>query len=399
MPTLVTTDRTSSLMENLVRQLDISPSKYKEAIDHFEAVKKHLENGQYPSSTGEGSAYVQGSFLLGTVVRPLKHGQEADYDLDVVFNLPMSQGSIEPAQLKKLVGDRLCEKSVYKDMLDPEGRRCWTLVYSSQDAIGFHMDILPATPDESRGSAEQVAITHREATHYEWRSSNPLGYSRWFKARQEKIFQQLQKAAKIALWESDTRVYKSADDIPDALVKTPLQRTVQILKRHRDARFAGKQNESDKPISIILTTLCAQMYDGEADVLSCVSKVIERLHSHAVLTSPDWMFKAQALHEPLIRRDNGGRWYIPNPVNPDENFADRWHEDNNRKARAFFEWLSWAKNDLVDSFKDGSVENAAKQLVPVFGESTIRKALPSFQPDGESAPYIHIKSAGKPWRS
>lgn len=39
--------------------------------------------------------------------------------------------------------------------------------------------------------------------------------------------------------------------------KTPLQRAVQILKRHRDIMFAG---DEDKPVSIIITTLAAKAY-------------------------------------------------------------------------------------------------------------------------------------------
>lgn len=399
MQTLIETSKTNTLLENIISQLDISPSKYKEAMDHFEAVKNHLENGEYERSIGKGTAYVQGSFLLGTVVRPLRYGQEADYDLDVVFDLPLSKFDVEPAHLKKVVGDRLREKSIYKGMLKQEGRRCWTLVYSSQDAIGFHLDILPAIPDEPQRSTGQIAITHREAERYEWRSSNPRGYGLWFKQKQQNIFRQLQKAAKTRLWESEPHVYKSADEIPDALVKTPLQRTVQILKRHRDVRFAGKHNEEDKPISIILTTLSAQVYNGEADVTSSVSRVIERLHSHAILLSSDWIHKAESLSEALVRRDANGHWYIPNPVNPNENFADRWHEDNHRKARAFFEWLSLAKTDLVDGFGDDSLENTAKHLSPIFGERAIRKALPDvqFSADRETAPFVQIKNPAKPW--
>ena len=38
----------------------------------------------------------------------------------------------------------------------------------------------------------------------------------------------------------------------------------------------------------------------------------------------------------LIRRLPDGTWYVGNPVNPAENFADRWHEDGHVRARAFF---------------------------------------------------------------
>lgn len=59
--------------------------------------------------------------------------------------------------------------------------------------------------------------------------------------------------------------YTQAEDIPDALVRTPLQRAIQIMKRHRDMRFNGHRDEDHKPISMIITTLAAKLYEGHAN--------------------------------------------------------------------------------------------------------------------------------------
>jgi hypothetical protein len=37
-----------------------------------------------------------------------------------------------------------------------------------------------------------------------------------------------------------------------------------------------------------------------------------------------------------IRVKDDGHWNIPNPVDPRENFADRWHENNNAKQSLSF---------------------------------------------------------------
>ncbi len=54
----------------------------------------------------------------------------------------------------------------------------------------------------------------------------------------------------------------------------------------------------------------------------------------------------------LITRTEDGKWYIPNPTNPGENFADKWHEEENgvrhARAKAFFQWVDWAKEDFLD---------------------------------------------------
>jgi hypothetical protein len=54
------------------------------------------------------------------------------------------------------------------------------------------------------------------------------------------------------------------EDVPEWRVKTPLQRAVQLLKRHRDVYFAG--DYENRPISIIITTLAAHAYKNQENV-------------------------------------------------------------------------------------------------------------------------------------
>ena len=48
------------------KKLDISPTKYKQAIDRFNSMKTHLEQGNYPGTYRAPDVYLQGSFKLGT---------------------------------------------------------------------------------------------------------------------------------------------------------------------------------------------------------------------------------------------------------------------------------------------------------------------------------------------
>jgi hypothetical protein len=88
-----------------------------------------LEAGTYPGVQGIPYVYPQGSFRLGTVVRPIRHGLECAYDIDLVCQLNADAG-ITPAAIKLMVGQRLVDHDTYRKMLDDEGRRCWTLLYS-----------------------------------------------------------------------------------------------------------------------------------------------------------------------------------------------------------------------------------------------------------------------------
>ena len=69
----------SRFLENVAEAIDIAPSKYQDAVDRYQAVGHWLEGGEYPGSLDDPSIYPQGSFRLGTVVRPIRGGVEAEY--------------------------------------------------------------------------------------------------------------------------------------------------------------------------------------------------------------------------------------------------------------------------------------------------------------------------------
>jgi hypothetical protein len=137
----------NDILVGLAEELDIPPSKYKQAVDRYSAVGNWLKGGVYEKAKGEADIYPQGSFRLGTVVRPIRDGKEADYDIDLVCQLPIDKFSTTAESLKKMVGNRLRDNPSYRRILDKkEGRRCWTLEYAEEDEIGFHIDILPSIP-------------------------------------------------------------------------------------------------------------------------------------------------------------------------------------------------------------------------------------------------------------
>ena len=132
--------------ESLFQRLDITPSQYKAAEEHYNAVGKHLSKDSLCDDV-----YVQGSFALGTVIRPFRRGKDADYDLDIVCqSSTVPKEAIEPKALKHNVRDSILRSSHHAQLLDSnEGKRCWTLNYAPKDGVGFHMDILPCVGESS----------------------------------------------------------------------------------------------------------------------------------------------------------------------------------------------------------------------------------------------------------
>lgn len=248
------------------------------------------------------------------------------------------------------MGDRLKHpQSRYKDMIDPRdgGRRCWTIRYAN--ASKFHLDVLPAIPDDDswlvalgvprEWAKTAIRLTDRKTwrdPYPDWPRSNPKGYIAWFKYRMR---ESLEKAKRFRAMEIRAEV----EEIEDIDVRTPLQRLIQILKRHRDVRY---NYEEDKPISIIITTLAAQAYNNEVNLTEAVLDVVPRMRGYI--------------------KKRAGIWWVPNPLNPMENFADKWTEKP-RKAKLFFEWINALEREYKELLTDRGFADVDNYLRRNFG--------------------------------
>lgn len=390
----------SKFLEQVASEIDIPPSKYQDAVDRYQAVGRHLEKGEYPECSGEIKIYPQGSFRLGTVIRPIRGGVEASYDIDLVCEMPQCKDDTTPEVLKSTIGDRLREDGNYRRMLDPEGKRCWTLEYAEQDGVGFHLDVLPAVADGRGLLSTALAITNKSGSSYSWSASDPRGYGAWFDSKNEIAFALAAVSQKQNIQSRAPQVYASIDQVPDQLVRTPLQRAIQIMKRHRDIRFNQSDRVKYAPISVIITTLAAHLYGNESDVYSALSGIVGKLQAHSALIEGKAIDRS-LVEMGLIQRRLDGTWYLGNPVNPDENFADRWHEDNHARARAFFSWIESLQADLLSILSESDPHKLKDHLGRSLGFATTSNVFNFLiLPDVgiETPPRIHIASAPQPWR-
>jgi hypothetical protein len=86
----------NDVLNQIAIELDIPPHKYKEAMERFDAIKRHLEDGDYPGSTPPPGIYLQGSFRLGTVIRPIIGGRECGFDIDIVCQVNRDKDGDDP---------------------------------------------------------------------------------------------------------------------------------------------------------------------------------------------------------------------------------------------------------------------------------------------------------------
>ena len=319
-----------------LESLCLTETQHQDAVSKFEAVGRWLNVPGSILAPYSPTVFAHGSMAIGTTNKPVGR-DERDIDLVCEMLLP---DWISQADGKSLLGRRIKEHATYAEMLE-EKNRCWRLIYAG----AFHMDILPAKPDERMPTPTALLVPDAELQH--WKETDPKGYAAWF----------LKQAMRYhtALRRSGVRAgVEPAPDYQSVWDKLPLQIAVQILKSHRDLCLNG---DDDAPISIILTTLAAHAYRGQESIFAALLDLIDQMPLH-------------------IEYDEHDRPFVRNPMNYRENFAEKWH-DEPRKARVFAQWIRQIKADLL-MLQDAVLSDAVTRLMPFLGESTANRAVQAY---------------------
>jgi hypothetical protein len=317
-------------------RLDIPDDAYEDAVVKYEAVGAWLASDESDLNPFAPEIYPQGSFRLGTVVHPLA---VYDYDIDLVCVLNRTKEQISQKELKQIVGTRLKQSPALKSLVS-SGCRCWLVDYPAETGMpGFHMDVLPAMPNPERPTG--IFLTDTELFH--WQRSNPKAYADWFFSRMISILTARRAAAAMS-------ASVDVEDVPEWQVKTPLQMTVQLLKRHRDVYFQPVPD--DRPASIILTTLAAMAYRGQPIVYNALLDVMAEM--------------------PRFIERRGDKWWIGNPTEIQENFADRWNQNPERHAN-FLRWLKRAQEDFSSLIVKRNLGEAIEHLGATLGTEVMTK--------------------------
>jgi hypothetical protein len=355
------TKEAQNYLDALAEELAISETRYNQAYDRYKSLGKWLNRDGSSIKIFEPSMYIQGSFAFETVIKPLTDTEE--YDVDMVCELiRLSKNELSQNKLKQLLGIEIEAYRLANNMQKQleERRRCWTLNYA--DGAQFHIDIVPALPNGAgvRLMLEQrsldatwadtaIAITDNEVANYtvitdDWPRSNPKGYREWFKSRMIILLER--RKAELA-----KTAQANVEDIPDYLVRTPLQSAIMILKRHRDIMFADDETNLC-PISIIITTLAGHSYQGEDQIAEALFSILSKMDRFVL-----W---------------DGQKYVIPNPSDPSENFADKWEEFPERKD-AFFQWLALARRHFQTVAGQYSRKVITETLSPHIGQELAKR--------------------------
>jgi hypothetical protein len=390
-------NRSNGVLKSILEKIELPESAYEKAEKRYKDLGEWLHREDSSCVEYDPHLFSQGSFRLGTAIKP---DTDEEYDLDMGCSLRqgVSKSQVTQEQLKNYMGIELEEYRKARGIKEElsEKKRCWRLEYA--DGLSFHMDIVPCIPESENGrgllkrrmiessrfedslaqnvSELALSITDNTDSGYRlitdsWRISNPEGYARWFETRM--------KTAQSIIQEREMSIKASIDSMPYYQWKTPLQQAIQLLKRHRDTMF--KDSEDSKPISVIITTLAAKSYNGEADLVSALTNILSRMGDYINVAVP----------------------LVPNPVNPVEDFADKWYDKDSSAFKLrenFYKWLYQAKADFKAlCFKDSSqlvVEAANRGLDIHLDAESVTLAL-GLSPVVRTPTKVIHTSDPKPW--
>lgn len=382
------------ILKSIIAAVELPDSAYEKAKERYEDLGEWL--GLPSSNVSKYSPHIlpQGSFRLGTAIRPLSEREEYDLDITCRLETDLTMKNTTQADLRNMVRKDIEAYRKERGIQAPLGEkhRCLRLEY--QDHLSFHMDIVPCIPDslESRALLEKAfsqreystsliqkvspmasRITEDSSPDYRtlsssWLKSNPEGYARWFEERMlsQRLLKSFQERAQV-------------DALPSYKRRAPLQRAIQVLKRHRDRMF--KDMPDSKPISMIITTLAAQAYKGEEDLESTLLSVLTGMEGMVNQTKPR----------------------VPNPVNPEEDFADKWDDPKyatHRLEENFKKWILQAKADfnrILASTSSEELRKSAGHFSVALRESEAERLTKGRLPISDPPIVIIPKDPPKPW--
>ncbi|MHA3771629.1 nucleotidyltransferase domain-containing protein [Verrucomicrobiota bacterium sgz303538] len=345
-----------AILDVLGQEIELPPSRVADAKLRYETIGDVL--------VGEGSAlrpfgprvYAQGSIGLGTPIKPLKT-HEFDVDLACLFS---ERPSSVPDEVRRAVFNRLNGHGRYAGKVKLLAR-CIQLTYADE----FHMDIMPCIP----GTDSKVQVPDKRAGG--WVLSDPEGYALWFSGCAALSPMRIKKAeSTIENREFSASANAQVDPFPewDGLRKRPLQRCVQLLKRHRDKMFY--EDKSKAPSSIVITTLAAHSYARAVrrNDYECPIDLLEDV----IDGMPDFIEVVEYAGQPVDYR-------IINPVLRSENFASKWKDDP-ALSENFHAWHTRARQSIqqLSKLMGRGLHELGHVLGEDYGQESAQAALRRF---------------------
>ncbi|WP_299018272.1 nucleotidyltransferase [uncultured Photobacterium sp.] len=323
----------------------------------------------------------QGSASTQTLI---KAPDRSKFDIDAVCQVDVSQiDAQDPMAFFEKVGDVLAEIEAIRK------KRCWNIPFSNEP---FYLEFTPSIPlvtvtEEIRQSMSprflpvqhqylNTALAVVDTPTESWKTSNPEGFSTWVKdtAELKLLVHQLNESFSIESRDGIAPVPEQHVELEDTL-----RIAIRLFKRHRDMCVRRGQIEKEsKPISVIIVTLLTGCYAGLSNLGQTYHHPIELLADLVELM-------------PKMIEVRNGEFWVENPTVPEENFAERWNEDDGERFNTITRWCALLAADLQHILRAKDDSEIKERVRKIFGCQGSK-----FDSDGSQDPGYDISPILRP---
>ena len=158
--------------ERFHRKISIDENSRNRVLKAHTALRRNLERDKQVSPALY-ETFLQGSYVHGTLLRPLDRGQEFDVDVCCSIDLDAVPAQVrEPRHLVRWVATRLKKVEAYKGRVSTRPR-CVRVDFPGD----FHMDVVPLAGD-SRNQWTNLHVPNRTVNG--WEQTNPKRLADWY---------------------------------------------------------------------------------------------------------------------------------------------------------------------------------------------------------------------------
>jgi hypothetical protein len=136
------------MLADLAIRIQLSPTDYQLAVDHYQAINEWLERDDSPLAGLVQDFYPQGGFAIGATVA--RHSSDDEFDIDVMADLAFPADVDPELPLATLHAAIRGERGSRYHLKTDRKSRCSTVKYD-----GMHLDVTPTV--RLAGSVEKRA--------------------------------------------------------------------------------------------------------------------------------------------------------------------------------------------------------------------------------------------------
>ena len=370
------------LLADVAVRVQLTPTDYQTAIDHYEAISEWLDR---PGSPLEGKVlefYPQGGFAIGATVA--RHSGTSDFDIDVIAQIDWP-ASIDPELALATLHEAIASTkgTRYYDKTDRK-TRCSTVTYAT-----MHLDVTQVVRTWGRNEKTSY-IFHSKPSDPSNRKqtllANPFGFAQWFNgltppdAAFGEFFERRSLDYDRLMLDAKAETAPVPEQMP-AYRKSRAVIALQLIKRWRNILYDRLYPHLRLPPSVMLAHFVALNANKTGTLAD------ELIHQVDVLRSI--ITTAETNNRPV---------FAYNEMCHEDIFTDRWPGERSNQ-RTFLKELDAFAVDLR-LMRDGglSLAEMLKVLEKLFGEKPARDAYEGFirqqREDLFAGKNVHIPKVG-----